>query len=157
MIAVRVPVKRCGLPACLTLMLVALGAGCVSHAIIKPFTTDECSCSAEGTQTDSTKWCDCCVQHDIAYWQGGTRAERRTADRAFRACIAATGEAKYARKAYHAVRVFGSAWLPTPWRWGYGWGYHRAYRPLTPAEQDSVKATLLRDPIENTTAHTCGK
>lgn len=34
----------------------------------------------EGTLGNKDLWEECCVEHDIAYWQGGTVAERLAAD-----------------------------------------------------------------------------
>jgi hypothetical protein len=81
-------------------------------------------------------WCSCCFEHDIAYWQGGTEAERAIADRALEACVAQkTGDDAFARLMYTGVRAGGSPYFYNWYRWGYGWGYERKYQSLTPAEQ----------------------
>jgi hypothetical protein len=136
--------------------LILTGLCCTPRSVIKPFTTDECSGGPEGTADEPYKWCLCCVDHDIFYWKGGTRVERRTADTTFRACVKATGATKFANQAYHVIRIFGSAWFPYPWRWGYGWRFPKGYRPLTTAEQDSIAAVLVRVPIESVTQNSCG-
>ncbi len=38
---------------------------------LRPFTSDGCSLFPDGTTRDRTRWCDCCMGHDIACWQGG--------------------------------------------------------------------------------------
>jgi hypothetical protein len=80
----------------------------------RPFATDACTWWPDGD------WGACCVEHDIAYWCGGTAAERGAADRELRACIAHDHSALLAELTYLGVRGGGGAWLPTPWRWGYG-------------------------------------
>ena len=85
------------------------------------FTTDGC-----------TLWFDdglvqCCVEHDIAYWCGGTRADRTHADAVFRRCVSAAHDATFAWMMYLAVRVGGAAWEPFPWRWAYGWEFCHGY------------------------------
>ena len=40
------------------------------------------------------------------------------------------------------VRVGGSPYWPTSFRWGYGWPYFRGYKPLSPDEQAAVRARL---------------
>jgi hypothetical protein len=81
----------------------------------RPFTTDACTWWPDGD------WGACCIEHDIAYWCGGTAAERDAADHELRACIARDHSALLAASTYLGVRGGGAAWLPTPWRWGYGW------------------------------------
>lgn len=89
-----------------------------------PFTTDGCSCSPDGT------WAACCVEHDIAYWCGGSRAERLEADRRLRQCIVSVRHSDtIAALAFGFVRVGGVPWLPSPWRWGYGTSGIHGYAP----------------------------
>ncbi|MGR9091395.1 MAG: hypothetical protein ACU85U_12520, partial [Gammaproteobacteria bacterium] len=75
-------------------LLLASLAGCDGPANqhLNPFTTDGCSAFPNGTRAHQNLWLHCCTAHDIAYWQGGTRDERRAADFALRACVRATGE-----------------------------------------------------------------
>jgi hypothetical protein len=90
-----------------------------------PFTTVGCHVGREGT------WHSCCVDHDMAYWCGGTNAARRTADRTLRACVALHGGDNIAGWMYLGVRLGGAAWLPFTWRWGYG--YPWPHLPVDPA------------------------
>ena len=64
-----------------------------------------------------------CVEHDVAYWYGGPAEVRKRADDAFRACIRAAGGPCLSTHRYVGVRVGGPAWMPFPWRWGYGWDW----------------------------------
>lgn len=66
---------------------------------------------------------DCCVEHDKAYYFGGTSKERLRADVKLYRCV------KAKRGVYHkiiaplmfaGVRIGGVSWLPTPFRWGFG-------------------------------------
>ena len=81
----------------------------------KPFKSDGCSLFPDGN------WGGCCVEHDRAYWQGGTAAERKAADQALRECVKQKGYPILAQLMYVGVRVGGHHLLPTPWRWGFGW------------------------------------
>ena len=87
----------------------------------RSFTTDGCSAWIDDG------WVSCCVEHDILYWCGGTSDQRRQADEAFRACIARDHGKGWASTMYWGVRMGGSAWWPTPWRWGYGWPAFHGY------------------------------
>src|SRR5438094_223886 len=50
-----------------------------------PFESDECSGPLNWFwkllyRKNQPPWCQCCVEHDFAYWQGGTAVQRATAD-----------------------------------------------------------------------------
>ena len=82
-----------------------------------PFKSDGCSCWPDGD------WLECCVKHDLLYWQGGTREERKAADLALRKCITEKGHPIVGQVMFLGVRIGGVWWLPTPFRWGFGWNY----------------------------------
>ncbi|KZN70412.1 hypothetical protein [Pseudoalteromonas luteoviolacea] len=101
---------------------------------ISAFTSDGCSVFPDGTPTQKELWLSCCTAHDYAYWKGGTYDDRLNADRELEKCVANVGEAKIAKLMLAGVRVGGSPYLPTSFRWGYGWPYPRFYEPLSPTE-----------------------
>jgi hypothetical protein len=107
---------------------------------ITPFTTDGCSAFPDGTPEQNQLWLRCCTQHDLAYWQGGTYQQRLDADIALRNCVAKVGEPDVAELMLAGVRVGGSPFWPTPFRWGYGWPYPRFYGPLSIAETAQIEA-----------------
>lgn len=109
---------------------------------LRPFTSDGCSGFPDGTPSQQQLWRECCVAHDLAYWRGGTRAERSAADRELGKCVAAAGEPEVAAMMLAGVRVGGAPWLPTPFRWGYGWSESRGYRSLSAEEQTRVELML---------------
>jgi len=45
------------------------------------------------------------------------------------------GEPQIANLMLAGVRVGGSPYFPTSYRWGYGWSYSRFYKPLTEEEK----------------------
>jgi len=96
---------------------------CASRGEMPPnhFTTDGCS------MWPNDGWVDCCIEHDIAYWCGGTSDDRQHADAALRDCVATRHHATLGRMMYWGVRVGGVPWQPFPWRWAYGWGCCRGY------------------------------
>lgn len=109
---------------------------------IKPFTTDGCSSFPEGTITQQSLWATCCIRHDLAYWQGGTYEQRLEADKALEACVEQVGEPDIAKLMLAGVRIGGSPYYPTSYRWGYGWSYPRGYKSLTKEETKEVKEKL---------------
>lgn len=71
----------------------------------------------------------------MAYWRGGTRGERNAADLALRDCVLErTANTQLANIMHEGVRVGGSPYFDTWYRWGYGWGYDRKYQALSEAE-----------------------
>ncbi|MCJ8296194.1 MAG: hypothetical protein MJK15_17465 [Colwellia sp.] len=106
---------------------------------IKPFTSDGCSSFPDGTFEHNQLWLSCCTAHDYAYWQGGTYQERRVADKELQQCVAKVGKPHIANLMLAGVRVGGSPYLPTSFRWGYGWSYPRWYKVLTDAEKKQIK------------------
>jgi hypothetical protein len=86
-----------------------------------PFVTDGCSMFPDST------WAECCVTHDIAYWCGGTYRQRRDADGELMKCVAAIGRPTLGWWMDKGVFMGGVPWMPTPWRWSYGWDWPTGY------------------------------
>lgn len=105
---------------------------------LTPFKSDGCSVFPDGTLNHRDLWLQCCVAHDLAYWQGGTYDERRQADLILRQCVARVGQNEIAELMLAGVRVGGTPYLPTSFRWGYGWPYPRGYRSITEEEQRQI-------------------
>jgi hypothetical protein len=111
-----------------------------THAdTLKPFTSDGCSAFPNGTFEQRELWLTCCIQHDYDYWQGGTYQQRLISDKALNRCVADVGQPEIAVLMMAGVRVGGTPYLPTKFRWGYGWSYPRLYGPLSLAELEQVK------------------
>ena len=127
-----------------TWMIVLLLQGCVENKMeLSDFSSDGCSLFVDGTFESPELWKDCCLQHDIAYWRGGTELERESADLALKACVQKkTGNAKLAELMYQAVRTGGEPHFPTWYRWGYGWPVGRGYQRLTAREDERVQEKL---------------
>jgi hypothetical protein len=142
-----------------------------TQAPLAPFTTDGCSGglsdvwslvadtvpSFKETYEQLPPWQDCCVSHDRAYHDARDAqnadegyAARLVADRALRACVMETGDARkvefaeiyeatpdqvvnaydtIARAMYLAVRFGGGPCTGLSWRWGYGYPHCSATAP----------------------------
>lgn len=121
----------------------ALMIGCASGKEIKDFSSDGCSLFPDRSLISKDDWCVCCFEHDILYWQGGTKAERLKADRALRDCILEkTGDKKLAKVMYSGVRLGGSPYFYNWYRWGYGWNYDRKYVELSKEERKVIEKKL---------------
>jgi hypothetical protein len=131
-------------------ILVAILLG-VSNVIfagdLKLFQSYVCSSFPDGTFTQQTLWLSCCIDHDRAYWKGGTSDEREEADKALSSCIKNVGEPDIANLMLAGVRVGGTPYLPTSFRWAYGWPYLnlRGYKALNAADLQEVAAIEKRE------------
>lgn len=120
-----------------------LTSGYANASTLNEFVSDGCSLFPDGTLKNRTLWCECCFNHDKAYWRGGSEEERKQADKTFRGCVLErTGNKALAETMYGGVRVGGSPIFPTWYRWGYGWKYGKGYQPLTEEEQKQVTDKL---------------
>jgi hypothetical protein len=118
------------------------GAADAPARVLQSFTTDGCSLFPDRSSDGKADWCGCCVAHDLAYWRGGTPAQRLAADEALKACVArSTGNRALAETMFLGVRSGGGPQLDTPFRWGYGWPYEGRYRALDADE--SARADAL--------------
>lgn len=106
---------------------------------LAPFTSDGCSAFPDGTFTQNELWLSCCISHDYDYWQGGTYQQRLASDQALKSCVANIGQPKIAALMLVGVRVGGTPYLPTKFRWGYGWSYPKLYGKLTQQELLQIK------------------
>ncbi len=122
----------------LTLIVCVFLVSCSST--IKPFTSDGCSSFPDGTFNQKELWLSCCTAHDYAYWQGGTYDQRLQADQELKMCVEGVGEPELAVLMLAGVRVGGTPFLPTSFRWGYGWSYPKLYGALTDEELAQIKA-----------------
>jgi len=119
-------------------LLCIFAANAVLAENIKPFTSDGCSVFPDGTFSQKKLWLSCCTAHDYDYWQGGTYQQRLTSDQQLRQCVAEIGEPQIANLMLAGVRVGGSPYFPTSYRWGYGWPYPRWYQSLTANELQQI-------------------
>ncbi|MEM1221247.1 MAG: hypothetical protein AAGH40_00675 [Verrucomicrobiota bacterium] len=117
--------------------------GCERKSELSDFKSDGCSLFPDSSLILNQDWCDCCFEHDLAYWQGGTKEQRLQADKALRDCIIEkTGNEELAQLMYEGVRFGGSPYFYNWYRWGYGWSYKRKYSPLSKGEKQQVDQKL---------------
>ena len=109
---------------------------------LQAFSSDGCSAFPDGTFAQNQLWLSCCTAHDLAYWQGGSYQQRKQADEALKTCVAEVGEPQIALLMLAGVRVGGTPYLPTTFRWGYGWPYPRFYGELNVEDREQVDILL---------------
>ncbi len=84
------------------------------------------------------------MAHDLAYWQGGSYEQRLAADIELKLCVTRLGEPVLGKLMLAGVRLGGSPYLPSTFRWGYGWSFPRSYAPLSQAELVMVRNQMLQ-------------
>jgi hypothetical protein len=135
--------------------LAAIAIACSSDSRLRPFTSDGCSLFPDSSPITKDDWCSCCFEHDLAYWRGGTAAEREAADASLGECVLAkTEDENLAKMMYQGVRAGGSPYFYNWYRWGYGWGYDRKYQTLTPDESERADS-LVQEYFESLDAPVC--
>jgi len=120
---------------------------------LKPFASDGCSAFPDGTFDDQQLWLQCCVAHDFQYWQGGSYEQRRQSDLQLQQCVTDIGQPKTAELMLAGVRVGGSPYWPTKFRWAYGWPYGRGYDVLSEAELEMVSASIEELILDSSEIH----
>ena len=82
----------------------------------KPFESDGCTLAPDLWFTE------CCIAHDLAYFQGGTPADRKDADDKLYRCLREHHTIILAWVYWAAVRAMGHKFWPAPvkpegWNW----------------------------------------
>jgi hypothetical protein len=122
---------------------------------ILPFSTDGCSLFPDRAMLGKADWCHCCLEHDLAYWRGGTVDERLKADQQLQACVLqASGNPALADLMFAGVRSGGGPYFYTPYRWAYGWPFGRNYEALS-ADEQAAAALLERQYLAINPALAC--
>ena len=115
----------------------------VSADQISDFKSDGCSHFPDGTLKHKALWCDCCIVHDLAYWQGGDRLQKKAADQTLRDCVVnKTGNQLLANTMYVGVTIGGLPVYPIWYRWGFGWSYGRGFQALSASDKIQVQHKL---------------
>jgi hypothetical protein len=112
---------------------------------LHPFQSDGCTTFPNSiAYPNPSKWGLCCVQHDIAYWKGGSQENRKNADKQLQACVIEQGEANLASWLYWNVHAKDSNSNSTPW--GYGWQMNRGYALHSEDELKQIQTLEKRIP-----------
>lgn len=123
----------------LIIVFLSLFVGVAAAEQLQLLKSDGCSSFPDGTFEQNKLWLNCCTAHDYEYWKGGSYNERSASDKALKRCVAGVGEPEIALLMLAGVRVGGTPFFPTTFRWGYGWSYPRFYGSLTEEELQQVE------------------
>jgi hypothetical protein len=138
-------------------VLTQLNFAFAESEIARPFRTDKCTGYIEGTFKNPDLWAHCCVEHDFYMWAGGTKSERKQADKNLKACIVKTGHPNHAELVFLAVKAgsYSPVKLESK-KWSNAWAKKRPDASLSEQEiallEESLKSDnggLSQEQIEN--------
>lgn len=111
-------------------------------ALSRPFVFDGCTLFPEGTAENPKLWSECCLEHDLRFWAGGSRRLRDEADRQLRRCVKERGDAAVGDMMYLGVILGSLSPVKFPGkRWGNAWEKPR-YEKLTADQISLIEAAL---------------
>jgi hypothetical protein len=121
-------------------------------ANLRPFQTDYCTNFPNGTAANKELWKECCVQHDLYLWAGGTKDERLAVDRQLKRCVLSKGAPVPAWVMYLGVRIGSQS--PIRYKekeWGNAWNLgekdpHARYQALSREEVQLLENELMLHP-----------
>lgn len=117
-----------------TLILPAFGAE------LSPFSSDECTYFPEGTHSQPKLWAECCVEHDLKYWIGGTKSEQVTSDLQLKDCVSQKSSEFYGELMYRGVVLGHLSPIKSETRWS--WGFGKPYREFQALSKDDKDLAL---------------
>lgn len=123
----------------------------VNKPILRTFFSDGCSLSPNSFF--KVNFAQCCVEHDLAYWIGGTKEQKDLADNQFKMCLQHKLNKDYngviqtsvSETYFLGVQIGGVNFLPNSFRWGYGWNVIRPHGPLTDEEVGQAENMYGKD------------
>lgn len=115
--------------------LISYAAIARDNGNLKPFLTDYCTAYAEGTRDQPELWKHCCVEHDLYFWAGGSREDRKETDLRLKHCVEDTGAVEIARLIYAAVTIGGASPIRFKTKeWGHAFEKRERYLVLSAEE-----------------------
>ena len=112
---------------------------------IQPFKTDLCTHYPNTTDGILRPYTKCCLMHDVEYYLGGTKKDRKNADKNLRDCFRTMGYNLRSRVVFSGVRIFGKHY------WGYAFkDLKPAYWELTPEQKKILLINLEEYKLDQT-------
>lgn len=124
-----------------------------ASADIRGFIYDGCTFFPEGTPNNPKLWDECCLEHDLYLWAGGTRPAHDRADLRLRDCVTEKGAPRIAKLMYAGVRAGRHSPIRLKGKhWGNAWSDHFVHRHLTLQEiqliEEAVPDAKLPEELE---------
>lgn len=112
----------------------------VDSKVINPFTTDLCTFYKEGS------WSHCCLKHDLYFWAGGTKDERKDVDLELKECVKQAGGKVNADIIYLGVKLGSLSPLKIKGKqWGNAWSRKVRNTPLNSQDILQLEESLIEN------------
>lgn len=127
----------------LTLLFILIVTPAVQAELkLSPFETDGCTMFVDGTSKEPGLWRNCCIEHDLRYWFGGSKDDMNMTDLRLKSCVNKVAGATWANLIYKGVRMGHYSPIKNKKKWSWGWAEKRENKKLTIDETFIIKAEL---------------
>lgn len=127
----------------LTLLFILTASFCAQAELkLKSFETDGCTMFLDGTRKEPGLWRNCCVDHDLRFWFGGSQEDMDAADLRLKSCVDKVAGATWANLIYTGVRTGHHSPIKNKTQWSWGWTEKRKNIKLTSDEIAVIKMEL---------------
>lgn len=109
-----------------------------------PFETDYCTGFSNGTWNHPNRWKSCCLEHDIAYWIGGSYEREKRSDLRLKECVRKSGGDFISTVMYLGVRLGHYCPFKLSKSWGWGFGSKKNYHKLTKSQKKTLQKKLIK-------------
>lgn len=120
-----------------------LGPFLLNASELKNFRTDYCTGFSEGTFKKPNLWKECCFEHDLRYWFGGTKVQQNFSDIQLKSCVSVKAGSFYSNLMYYAVRAGHYSPIKHKTHWGWGWkSVNEYYFGLNPDHKKMIRTEI---------------
>lgn len=92
----------------------------------------------EGPSSKPDLWAHCCFEHDLVYWFGGDKADKKFSDIQLRECVRDVAGNFWANLMYAGVTAGGYSPVKFKYVWNWGWTPKREKTKLSEEETKYV-------------------
>ena len=106
--------------------------------VLQTFEDDGCTQFIDGPSNKPDLWAHCCFEHDLRYWFGGTKQDKKFSDIQLRECVKDVAGNFWANLIYNGVTLGGFSPVKFKYVWSWGWEPKRDNVSLTSDETTYV-------------------
>lgn len=101
---------------------------------LQDFETDGCTMFIDGPSSKPDLWAHCCFEHDLRYWFGGAKEDKKFSDIQLRECVRNVAGNFWANLMYAGVTAGNMSPVKFKYVWSWGWTPKRDKTKLTEEE-----------------------
>ncbi len=114
---------------------------------VKTFTSDFCTGYPEGTLNHPNLWRDCCIEHDLYLWAGGTQRDHDQTDLNLMSCVKKVGAPINADIIFWGIKLGNLSPIKLQdKKWSNAWITPRGLKALSFEEIDMLQQSLDSHP-----------